>query len=78
MVGGSWYGLLAPAGTPRDIIARLYAELMRALADSEVRERFTSVGTEVVGNTPEEFAAQIRADIEKWGGVVRAAGIRPE
>ena len=78
VVGGSWYGLLAPAGTPRDIIARLHAELMRALADPEVRERFTSVGTEVVGNTPEEFAAQIRADIEKWGRVVRAAGIRPE
>src|SRR5262245_27346749 len=78
VLGGSWYGLLAPAGTPREVIARLHAELMRALADPEVRERFTSVGTEVVGNTPEEFAAQIRADIEKWGQVVRTAGIRAE
>ena len=78
VLGGSWYGLLAPAGTPREVIARLHAELMRALADPEVRERFTSVGTEVVGNTPEEFAAQIRADIEKWGSVVRTAGIRAE
>jgi tripartite-type tricarboxylate transporter receptor subunit TctC len=69
VVGGSWDGLLAPAGTPRDIIARLHAELMRALADPEVRERLTSVGTEVVGNSPEEFAAQIRADIEKRAGL---------
>jgi len=78
VLGGSWYGLLAPAGTPREVIARLHAELMRALADPEVRERFTSVGTQVVGSTPDEFAAQIRADIEKWGQVVRTAGIRAE
>ena len=76
--GGSWYGLLAPAGTPREIVERLHAEVRKALAAPEVRERFESVGTEPLGNTPEEFAAQIRADIEKWGRVVRAADIRAE
>jgi len=76
--GGSWYGLLAPAGTPREIVERLHAELRKALAAPEVRARFESAGIDPLGNTPEEFAAQIRADIEKWGRVVRAADIRAE
>jgi tripartite-type tricarboxylate transporter receptor subunit TctC len=76
--GGSWYGLLAPAGTPREIVERLHAEVRKALAYPELRERFESAGADPVGNTPEEFAAQIRADIEKWGRVVRAADIRAE
>jgi len=76
--GGSWYGLLAPAGTPRAIIDKLHAEILRALAAADIRERLDSVGTEPVGNTPEEFALQIRNDIVKWGRVVRAANIRAE
>ena len=76
--GGSWYGLLAPAGTPREIVERLHAEVRKALAAPEMRERFESAGAEPVGNSPEEFAAQIRADIEKWGKVVRAADIRAD
>lgn len=73
-----WYGLMAPAGTPREIMARLHEGVVHALKDPETRKRFVSSGAEPVGNTPEEFAARIRADIEKWGKVVRAAGIRPE
>jgi tripartite-type tricarboxylate transporter receptor subunit TctC len=74
----SWYGLLAPANTPRDMITRLHAEVVKALASQEVRERIESFGSETIGSTPEEFAAQIRNDIVKWGKVVRHANIRPE
>jgi tripartite-type tricarboxylate transporter receptor subunit TctC len=75
---GSWYGLLAPAGTPRDIITRLHAETVKALATPEVRERFQSFGTEPLGNTPEEFATQIKNDIAKWGKVAKAANVRAD
>jgi tripartite-type tricarboxylate transporter receptor subunit TctC len=63
---GSWYGLLAPAGTPKEIIAKLHAEVIKALAAADVRERIVATGAEPLGNTPEEFAAQIRADLVKW------------
>ena len=75
---GSWYGLLAPANTPREIITRLHDELVKALAAPEVSERIKSFGAEPVGNTPEEFAAQIRSDIVKWAKVVRAANVRAD
>jgi tripartite-type tricarboxylate transporter receptor subunit TctC len=75
---GSWYGLLAPANTPREIIARLHAEVVKALAAPDLRERIESVGAETVGNTPDEFAAQIRNDIAKWAKVARIANVRAE
>lgn len=75
---GSWYGLLAPAGTPRDIITRLHAEVVKAVGSQDVRERFQSFGSEPLGSTPEEFATQIRNDILKWAKVVKAAGVRAE
>ncbi len=71
-----WYGILAPANTPRDIIARLHAATVRALQDPAIKERFASDGGETVGNTPEEFAAVIRADLKKWSKVVKDAGIK--
>jgi tripartite-type tricarboxylate transporter receptor subunit TctC len=71
-----WYGILAPAMTPRDIITKLHAGTVRALQDPVVKERFVSDGGETVGSTPEEFAAVIRADLKKWGKVVKDAGIR--
>ena len=71
-----WYGVLAPAATPRDIIARLHAVTVRALQDPAIKERFVSEGGETVGSTPEEFSAIIRADLKKWGKVVKDAGIR--
>ena len=73
-----WYGLLAPAGTPRDIVTRLHLAVVHALKDPDTRRRFEASGAEPVGNTPEEFAAVIRSDLVRWGKVVRAAGIRPE
>ncbi len=75
---GSWYGLLAPANTPREIVTRLHAEVIKALAAPEVRDRIKSFGTEPLGNAPEEFAAQIRSDIVKWAKVARAANVRAD
>jgi len=75
---GSWYGMLAPAGTPRPIIVRLHDEIVRALAQPEVRERLAAEGAEVAGSTPEEFAAHIRSELARTGKLLRDAGIRLE
>jgi tripartite-type tricarboxylate transporter receptor subunit TctC len=73
-----WFGWLAPAATPRPIVDRLNAELVRALRLPEVRERLLSQSTEPVGNSPQEFAAFMRREHEKWSRVIRAANIRVE
>ncbi len=73
-----WFGWLAPAATPRPIVNRLHAELVRALQLPDVRERLVSLGTEPVGNTPQEFAGFMRREHEKWGKVIKAANIRLE
>jgi tripartite-type tricarboxylate transporter receptor subunit TctC len=78
MTLASWYGLLAPAGTPREIITKLQAEVVKALALPDVRERYTALGIEPVGSTPEQFAAEIRENITRWAKVVKAANIRAE
>jgi tripartite-type tricarboxylate transporter receptor subunit TctC len=74
----SWYGLLAPAGTPRDIIARLNSEVSRALHEPDARERLYSIGAEPMNNTPEEFAAYIRSEMTKWSNVVKQAQLRAD
>jgi tripartite-type tricarboxylate transporter receptor subunit TctC len=73
-----WFGWLAPAATPRAIVNRLNAELVRALKLPEVRDRLLAQSTEPVGNTPQEFAAFMRREHEKWSRVIRAANIRVE
>lgn len=78
IVIGVWYGLLAPAGTPPDIINKLHAEVVKALSDSKVRAHYVSIGLDPVGNSPAEFAALIRDDLARWGKVVRAAGVPVE
>jgi len=72
----SWFGLLAPAGTPREIVLRLNSEVSRALHEPDARERLYSIGAEPMTNTPEEFAAYINAEMVKWSKVIKAAGIR--
>ena len=71
-----WFGILAPANTPRQVIAVLHAATVRAVQDPAVKQRFVADGAEPVGGTPEEFAAVIRADLEKWGKVITNAGIK--
>ena len=72
----SWFGFMAPAGTPRDVILRLHREITILLGEPRVRERFTADGAEIVGSTPEEFDAFVRAETAKWGKVVKAAEIK--
>ena len=74
----SWVGILAPAKTPRPIIDKLHREIAEALRDPSLRDRYATLGIEPVGNTPEQFAAQIRADLARWEKVVKQAGIRIE
>ncbi len=74
----SWYGVLVPAGTPTDIVQRLHIELARILRDPDVRRRLIAGGQEPVGNTPEEFAAEIKAELARWADAVKASGIRIE
>jgi len=73
-----WFGLLAPAATPRPIVDRLSADANRVLADPEVRSRMVALGADPRGNTPEEFARFIRDDQAKWAKLMREAGITPE
>ena len=74
----AWFGLLAPAGTPPAVVARLNAESDKALKTPEVRERIAQAGSEAVGGTPEAFAKFLADDIAKWGRVTREAGITPQ
>jgi tripartite-type tricarboxylate transporter receptor subunit TctC len=73
-----WSGLLAPAKTPREIIARLHKETTTMLRTPEAGERFTSVGAEVVASSPEEFAAFMKAETVKWAKVAKAVGLQPQ
>jgi tripartite-type tricarboxylate transporter receptor subunit TctC len=74
----AWHGFLAPAGTPREVIDKLHAEIAAILKTREVRERLERDGIEAVGSTPEQFGAHIRAEIDKWAKVVRDANIKLE
>jgi tripartite-type tricarboxylate transporter receptor subunit TctC len=73
-----WYGLMVPAGTPQDVIARLHAESVKALSQPDVKERFGTTDLEPIGSTPEQFGAYVRSEIAKWGKIVKATGMRPE
>jgi tripartite-type tricarboxylate transporter receptor subunit TctC len=72
----TWFGLLAPAGTPKDVIAKLNAEFNKALKEAELVKRLGDEGADVVGGTPEQFAALIRDEISRWGKVVKESGAR--
>jgi tripartite-type tricarboxylate transporter receptor subunit TctC len=74
----TWYGLLAPAGTPQAVITRLHDEVVRALKTPDMREKFASQGFEPAGTTPAEFAAYIKSEIAKWGKVIHDAGIKAD
>jgi len=73
-----WYGLAAPAGTPKAIVERLNAETNRALQSSEIIEQFRVQGYEPIGGTPDQMNAQIRSDTAQWTKIIRDAGIQPQ
>ena len=74
----SWVGMIAPAGTPKDVIARLNREIVEILKQKDVAEKLNAQGALPVGDTPEQFGAYIKAEIEKWGAVVRSSNIKAE
>ena len=75
---GTWFGVLAPAATPRTIVTVLGREIARITRMPDVRGRLLGLGAEPVGNTPDEFAQYIRAELPKWAKVIRSAGITPD
>jgi tripartite-type tricarboxylate transporter receptor subunit TctC len=72
----AWYSVHAPAGTPPEVVRRLNAELVASLKEPDVQARFKQLTTEPVGNTPDEFAAFVRAELDKYARVIKSAGIR--
>jgi tripartite-type tricarboxylate transporter receptor subunit TctC len=73
-----WYGVLAPANTPREVIAKLHDAVTRTLRDTAVRDRFLADGADIVGSSPEEFGTYIASETAKWAKVIKSAGIKPE
>ncbi len=72
----SWVGMIAPAGTPREVITRLHREIADILKQKDVAEKLNGQGALPVGDTPEQFATYIKAEIDKWGAVVRSSNIK--
>lgn len=74
--GDAWHGLLAPAGTPPEVVARLAAETAKVLEMPDVRKRLTDIGLTPVGDTPAQFAATVKSDFDRWGAAIRKANIK--
>ena len=74
----NWYGMLVPAGTPADVITRLHAEIARIIHSPDIKEKLVAQGTDPVGSPPAEFGAFLKAEMQKWGKVIRDAGIKPD
>ena len=72
----TWFGMFAPAGTPKEVVARVQHEVVAALRATDLRERFASVGAEPVGSTPEQFVERILSDTARWAEVIRAANVK--
>ena len=75
---GSWHGVFAPAGTPKDIIAKLNAEIVRGIQSAETRQRLLALGVDAAGTSVESFAAFVRAEVPKWAKVVKESGAKAE
>src|SRR5262245_8822408 len=74
----AWYGVLAPAGTPRPVVVRLHGELVKIFKSADVVQRLDALGFEMVGSTPEQFGSYMRVETAKWAKVVKASGAKPE
>jgi tripartite-type tricarboxylate transporter receptor subunit TctC len=73
-----WWGLLGPAGMPADVLAKLSHDFVTALNTDAVKERLTKLGATPIGSSPQAFDAKIHADYDKWGPIIKAAGIKAE
>jgi tripartite-type tricarboxylate transporter receptor subunit TctC len=78
IVGLGWNGLFVPAGTPRPIVERLHKETARVLQLKEIRDDAAALGTLLGGESPEEFAGFVRAEVQTWSKVIKDAGIKPQ
>ena len=78
MVVNNWFGVFGPAGLPKDVVTKLHSALISALRSPDMRSRMSALSLDIVGSTPQEFDKHLRAELEKWGKVVKAAGIKPE
>jgi tripartite-type tricarboxylate transporter receptor subunit TctC len=74
----TWYALYAPAGTPRDIVAKLNSHVNRALADPQIKERAGTLGLDLIGSTPEQLAAHMHQEITRWSALAKAANIKAD
>jgi len=74
----NWYGMVLPAGTPREVLRRLHSEVVKAMNVPDIREKLIAQGTDPVGSTPEEFGAFMKSESAKWAGVIKAANIRAD
>jgi tripartite-type tricarboxylate transporter receptor subunit TctC len=74
----NWFGLVAPAATPKEVLARLNGDVLKVLKNEELRKKIADLGADVVGNPAEEFGAAMRAESAQWAEVIKAAGIRVE
>jgi tripartite-type tricarboxylate transporter receptor subunit TctC len=74
----TWHGLVAPAGTPPEVIETLHRATVEALRDPDTRRRLADLGVEIAGSSPQEFAAYIASEIPKWTAVVKASGAHME
>ncbi len=73
-----WYGMAAPAGTPREIVSKLNAEMVRVLAAPEFRQRLEADASEPIGNTPEQFSSYIKSEFVRWGRIIKESGVKIE
>ena len=73
---GGWFGLFAPAGTPKDIVARMNREAVRILASDDLKKRFADLGAEPVGGSPEQLAAFMASETAKWAKVIQETGAK--
>jgi tripartite-type tricarboxylate transporter receptor subunit TctC len=73
-----WIGMLAPAGTPAAVVAKLNSEVNRILAQEDVKSRFTAPGTDIIGGSAQAFGELIRNDVARWGKAIKASGAKPD
>jgi tripartite-type tricarboxylate transporter receptor subunit TctC len=74
----AWFGLLAPAATPHEIVARISGEMQKGFKTPRMHERFSALGADPVGGSPDQFAAFLKSEMAKWATLVKAAGIKSE